>query len=66
VVSQGKNVLHGERVVVDMTTGNARVESGATATGTTNQNRVRALILPGKGANGSPTNTMSFAPSRPN
>jgi lipopolysaccharide export system protein LptA len=66
VVSQGKNILHGERVVVDMTTGNARVESGATATGTTNQNRVRALILPGKGANGSPTNTMSFAPSRPN
>jgi len=61
VVSQGKNVLHGERVVVDTTTGNARVESGATA-----QNRVRALILPGKGTNGSPTNIMSFAPNRPN
>ena len=28
VVSQGKNVLHGERVVVDTATGNARVESG--------------------------------------
>ena len=32
VVSQGKNVLHGERVVVDTATGNARVESGATTT----------------------------------
>ncbi len=61
VVSQGKNILHGDRVVVDMTTGNARVESGATA-----QNRVRALILPGKGANGNPTNVMSLAPNRAN
>jgi lipopolysaccharide export system protein LptA len=57
VVSQGKNVLRGERVVVDTVTGNARVESGATA-----QNRVRALILPGKGANGGSTNVMSFGP----
>jgi lipopolysaccharide export system protein LptA len=61
VVSQGKNVLHGERVVVDTATGNARVESGATA-----HDRVRALILPGKGANGSPTNVMSFGPNHPN
>lgn len=61
VVSQGKNILHGDRVVVDMVTGNARVESSTTA-----QNRVRALILPGKGANGSPTNVMSLAPNRPN
>ena len=30
VVSQGQNVIHGERVVVDTETGNARVESGAT------------------------------------
>ena len=61
VVSQGKNVLHGDRVVVDTTTGNARVESGTTA-----QTRVRALILPGKGTNGSPTNFMSLAPNRAN
>ena len=31
VVSQGQNVMHGERVVVDMTTGRARVESGKAA-----------------------------------
>ena len=32
VVSQGQNVIHGERVVVDTVTGNARVEfGGATA-----------------------------------
>jgi lipopolysaccharide export system protein LptA len=61
VVSQGKNVLHGERVVVDMTTGNARVESGATT-----HDRVRALILPSKGANGSPSNVMSFGPPHTN
>jgi len=61
VVSQGKNVLHGERVVVDMTTGNARVESGATT-----HDRVRALILPSKGGNGSPSNVMSLGPPHTN
>ena len=61
VVSQGKNVLHGERVVVDTATGNARVDSGATA-----HDRVRALIQPGKGANGTPGNVMSLGPARPN
>jgi lipopolysaccharide export system protein LptA len=61
VVSQGKNILHGERVVVDTATGNARVESGATA-----HDRVRALIQPGKGANGTPTNVMSFGQGHPN
>jgi lipopolysaccharide export system protein LptA len=58
VVTQGKNVLHGDRVVVDTATGNARVESNAS----TAQNRVRALILPGKDANGGSTNMMSFGP----
>jgi len=61
IVSQGKNVLRGDRVVVDTTTGNARVESDTTA-----QNRVRALILPSKGANGTPSNVMSFGPSKTN
>jgi len=66
VVSQGKNVLHGDRVVVDTTTGNAHIDSGPGAVG---QNRVRALILPGKGENGAPTgNIMSIgsAPNKPN
>jgi lipopolysaccharide export system protein LptA len=56
VVSQGKNVLHGDRVVVDTTTGNAHIESGAAS-----QNRVRALILPNKNENGS-SNFMSIGP----
>ena len=60
VVSQGKNVLHGERVVVDTTTGNAHFESGGAT-----QNRVRALILPSKGANGG-SNIMSIGPPRAN
>ncbi len=54
VVSQGQNVIHGERVVVDTVTGSAKVESGssnggpgASAPGQTP--RVRALIQPGKG-----------------
>jgi lipopolysaccharide export system protein LptA len=60
VVSQGKNVLHGERVVVDTTTGNAHFESGSAP-----QNRVRALILPSKGANGG-SNIMPLGPPRAN
>ena len=48
VVSQGKNVLHGDRVIVDTTTGNAHIESGVNS-----QNRVRALIQPSKNQDGS-------------
>src|SRR6201987_158456 len=67
VVSQGQNVIHGERVVVDTETGNARVESagggaGANAAG---GGRVRALIQPGKGQGG-PSNIMTIGPGRPN
>jgi lipopolysaccharide export system protein LptA len=61
VVSQGKNVLHGDRVIVDTTTGNAHVESGGTS-----QSRVRALILPSKNEGGVPSNFMSLGPSRAN
>jgi lipopolysaccharide export system protein LptA len=61
VVSQGKNVLHGDRVVVDTVTGNAHIDSGNA--GTTNQNRVRALILPNKNENGGgASNFMSIGP----
>jgi lipopolysaccharide export system protein LptA len=42
VVTQGPNVLRGDRLVVDMTNGVSRVESAKTADG-----RVRALIQPG-------------------
>lgn len=59
VVSQGKNVVRGDRMVVDTETGFSRVESGATPTATT-PSRVRALILPGKGVNGSPSNVMTL------
>ena len=64
VVSQGQNVIHGERVVVNTVTGNARVESsegGGTVPG-----RVRALILPNKGQNGGAGNMMTIGPGRPN
>jgi lipopolysaccharide export system protein LptA len=60
VVSQGKNVLHGDRVVVDTVTGNAHLDSGVSS-----QNRVRALILPNKGDNGGAPNFMSIGP-KPN
>src|SRR5580692_7493935 len=43
VVSQGQNVIHGERVVVDTVTGNARVESNNQGGGAA-PSRVRALI----------------------
>jgi lipopolysaccharide export system protein LptA len=65
VVSQGQNVIHGESVVVDTVTGNARVESsegGGTVPG-----RVRALIQPNqKGQNGGAGNMMTIGPGRPN
>ena len=64
VVSQGENVIHGERVVVDTVSGNARVlsnESGGATPG-----RVRALILPNKGQNGGAGNMMTIGPGRTN
>ena len=64
VVSQGQNVIHGERVVVDTVTGNARVESKEGA-GTV-PGRVRALILPNQGQNGGAGNMMTIGPGRPN
>jgi len=57
VVSQGKNVVRGDRVVVDTTTGYSRVESATAA-----PSRVRALILPNKGNGNGPSNIMSFGP----
>lgn len=67
VVSQGQNVIHGERVVVDTETGNARVESGATgaSAGGPGSGRVRALIQPGKGQGGA-SNIMTIGPGRQN
>jgi lipopolysaccharide export system protein LptA len=67
VVSQGQNVIHGERVVVDTETGNARVESGASGAGANagSGGRVRALIQPGKGQGGA-SNFMTIGPGRPN
>jgi lipopolysaccharide export system protein LptA len=58
VVSQGKNVIHGERVIVDTVTGNARVEAAPGAT----QGRVRALIIPNSDNKGSESNFMTIGP----
>lgn len=69
VVSQGQNVIHGERVVVDTETGNARVESGSsgpTGTSAAGSGRVRALIQPGKGQGGGSSNFMTIGPGRAN
>src|SRR5262252_7769678 len=65
VVSQGQNVIHGERVVVDTETGNARVESGSAGASAGSGGRVRALIQPGKGQGG-PSNFMTIGPGRSN
>jgi lipopolysaccharide export system protein LptA len=69
VVSQGQNVIHGERVVVDTETGNARVESGtngATGANAAGAGRVRALIQPGKGQGAGSSNFMTIGPGRAN
>ena len=58
VVSQGKNVIHGERVIVDTVTGNARVEAAPGAS----QGRVRALIIPNNDGKGGESNFMTIGP----
>lgn len=58
VVSQGKNVIHGERVIVDTVTGNAHVEAAQGA----NQGRVRALIIPNGDGKGGENNFMTIGP----
>jgi lipopolysaccharide export system protein LptA len=71
-VSQGQNVIHGERVVVDTVTGNARVESASSAGGGGGNGgsppggRVRALIQPNKGQNGGASNFMTIGPAKTN
>jgi lipopolysaccharide export system protein LptA len=63
VVSQGQNVIHGERVVVDTVSGNARVESNNQGGGGT-PSRVRALIQPNQNQNGG-GNVMTIGPGAP-
>jgi lipopolysaccharide export system protein LptA len=60
VVSQGQNVIHGEKVIVDTVTGTARVESGNQGGGAATPGRVRALIQP-NGQNGG-GNMMTIGP----
>jgi lipopolysaccharide export system protein LptA len=70
VVSQGQNVIHGEKVVVDTVTGNAKVESGSSnggaGAGAPGPGRVRALIQPGKGQGGGSSNIMTIGPGQAN
>lgn len=47
VMTQGQNVLRGDRLVVDLTSGVSRVESGKNGTG-----RVQGLFMPGGQGNG--------------
>ncbi len=61
VVTQGKNVIHGERVIVNTVTGDAHVESGSGVPGAP-QGRVRALIIPQKGQNGQQSSFMTVGP----
>ena len=68
-ISQGKNVINGEKVVVDTATGNARVESGSSsgAAGAGGPRApVRALIQPSKGQGGSGSNIMTIGPGSTN
>jgi lipopolysaccharide export system protein LptA len=60
VVSQGQNIIHGERVVVDTVSGNAKVEAGTQGSGAATPGRVRALIQP-SGQNGG-GNMMTIGP----
>ncbi|MGA8816447.1 MAG: LptA/OstA family protein [Xanthobacteraceae bacterium] len=58
VVTQGQNVIHGGRVVVNTVTGNAHVEAAPGVT----DGRVRALIIPSKDNKGGQGNFMTIGP----
>ena len=68
-VAQGKNVLHGERVVVDTVSGNAHFDSNTDAQNGASpakpSGRVRAVILPNKDAKGSAAGPMNAMPIGP-
>ena len=49
VMTQGQNVLKGDKLIVDLTSGVSRVESGKNG-----QGRVQGLFLPGSGPAGAP------------
>jgi lipopolysaccharide export system protein LptA len=68
VMTQGQNMLRGDRLVVDLTTGVSRVESGKNGSG-----RVQGLFIPGSGGpdlktlgNGAQPQRPAPAPARPN
>jgi len=56
LMTQGQNVLRGDRLVVDLTSGVSRVESGKNG-----RDRVQGLFQPGSG----PLDPKSTAPGRP-
>lgn len=58
LVSQGPNVLRGERLTVDLTSGVSHVESG--------KGPVKMLIQQNAGGPDAPPNTPKFGPQRPN
>ena len=57
VMTQGQNVLRGDKLIVDLTTGVSRVESGKNG-----QGRVQGLFLPGSGG---PTALPGASPGSP-
>jgi len=61
IMTQGKNVLRGDRLVVDLTSGVSRVESGKGGSG-----RVQGLFIPGNAPSDlKPGGTSSQAPALP-
>lgn len=60
IMTQGQNVLRGDKLMVDMTTGVSRVESGKNGSG-----RVQGLFLPGSGGPDIKPGAMPAAPVQP-
>ena len=46
VLTQGENVLHGERLVMDLDTGHSRLEGAIGPTDRTEDGRVKAIFNP--------------------
>ena len=46
VLTQGKNVLHGERLIMDLDTGHSRLEGAIAPTDPTENGRVKAIFSP--------------------
>ena len=65
VLSQGENVLKGDRLVIDLKTGESRFENTGNAAAGTGGGRIRALFMPKGGGGGKKAEPTDIKPGAP-